>query len=164
MGWLPFGAEFCEGNYDDPEKGFRRDCTSAREQGMASATVLRGVMVSVNIASYIRQDSAFVGGRPMVVDIVEVEKRWRGSVAVGRNDHIQIGDVGTITSSSVQGLIARSREGQRTESVRGMCRSAQSGNLAFRLARNSASIFNVEYGCKSQSQVQKALGWRVGSK
>ena len=35
----------------------------AREQGMAGATVLRGVMVSVNTASYTWQDSAFVGGR-----------------------------------------------------------------------------------------------------
>lgn len=73
MDWLPFGAEFCERNYDDPEKGFR-----AREQGMAGATVLRGVMVSVNIASYIRQDSAFVGGRPMVVDIVDSREKVEG--------------------------------------------------------------------------------------
>lgn len=66
---------FCEGNYDDPEEGFPSRCSSAREQEMAGATVLRGVMVSVNIASYIRQDSAFVGDVPMVVDIVDSREK-----------------------------------------------------------------------------------------
>ena len=94
----------------------------------------------------------------MVVDIVIVEKRSRVSVAAGRKITYRLVTLEP-KSSSVQGLIARSREGQRTEFVRGMCRSAQSGNLAFDWARNSASIFNVEYGCKSQSQVQKALAW-----
>jgi len=59
-------------------KDFRRDCSSAREQEMAGATVLQGVMVSVTIASYIRQDSAFAGDVPMVVDIVDSREKVEG--------------------------------------------------------------------------------------
>lgn len=41
-----------------------------------------------------------------------VEKDGGVSVVVGRNDRLRIGDVGSNKSSSLQGLIRHSREGQ----------------------------------------------------
>jgi hypothetical protein len=96
---------------------------------------------------------------PMVVDIAASRERWRVSVAVARNDLGPDDDFGTNKSFSVQGLIARSREGQEL-SLSKLCvdpfsatrpkgLSAQSGNLAFRLGET----FSFNFGCRVGMQI-----------
>jgi PII-like signaling protein len=79
----------------------------AREQGMAGATVLRGVMgfgkhSVLHTAKILRLSEDL----PMLIEIVDSREKVQGFLTqLDGNDHGRIGDVGTNKSSSAQWLI-----------------------------------------------------------
>jgi len=102
-------AEFCVENYGDSRgRIFRCDCCrregrycASRRDGFCKHSVLHTAKI-LRLSETLR----------WWFDRVDSREKMKGSVAVGWNDHGRIGDVGTDKSSSVQGLTARSREGQ----------------------------------------------------